>query len=102
MTSGGPRSKVATATATTPALPAFLRPAYTTAIDSLARLGLRELPRVKRWADAQAILAVVALWKGARTVARVLHGLPEDELREVVTRLFVTPPSRIRSRPRHP
>jgi len=72
-------------TARNPPLPAWLEPDYDAAITELARIGLVELPRAENRETVRSILAVLALWKGARTYAHVLLDFSEDEVLELET-----------------
>jgi hypothetical protein len=67
-----------------PDVPAWLQPGYDNAISALAEMGLRELASAKKIEDIQYILAVIAIWKGARTYARRLNWYSQNELSELV------------------
>ena len=68
-----------------PPLPAWLEPDYKAALAELARIGLTELQRAENKEMVRGILAVLALWKGARTYARILIDFSEDEVLELET-----------------
>jgi len=65
---------------TNPEVPASLRQGYQEAIDQLAETGLRELPHAEGQEAIRSILAMLAIWKGARTYGQVLSSFSEDEL----------------------
>jgi len=65
---------------TNPEVPAWLREGYQEAIHQLAETGLRELPRAEGQEAIRSILAMLAIWKGARTYGQVLSSFTEDEL----------------------
>lgn len=69
-----------------PKVPAWLDDEYEASIAELARIGLTELPNVSDKETVRGILAVVALWKGARTYGRLLIEFCEDEIVELETR----------------
>ena len=66
-----------------PPVPAWLDAEYISAINGLAELALRELPHATHQLEVRSMLAVLAIWKGARTHGRALVGLSEDELLEL-------------------
>jgi len=66
-----------------PPVPSWLAPEYASAIERLAALALKELPRATDRETTRSMLAVLAIWKGARAYARVLVELSEDELQEL-------------------
>ena len=67
-----------------PDVPLWLRQGYEDAINSLAMTGLGELPHAKEKEIIRSILAVFAIWKEARTYARIIIDFSEDELNELV------------------
>jgi hypothetical protein len=69
-----------------PKVPAWLQPGYDDAISALAAMGLRELAVAEKMEEIQSILAVLAIWKGARTYGRLLNWYTQDELAELVER----------------
>ena len=69
-----------------PPIPAWLRADYASAIQRLAELALGELPRATDQESIRSMLSILALWKGARTYARVLVELSEDEVVELSDR----------------
>lgn len=69
-------------------VPEWLRPGYDEALRQLAETGLNELPRVRAQEAVRSILAILAIWKGARIYGRVLAELTEDEVREVERQAF--------------
>lgn len=64
-------------------VPSWLGAEYAGAIERLAELALGELPRATDVETTRSMLSVLALWKGARTYARVLVELSEDEIVEL-------------------
>jgi len=66
-----------------PPIPAWLGTEYAGAIEHLAGLALRELSRAVDRETTRSMLAVLAIWKGARVYGRVLVELSEDELLEL-------------------
>ena len=70
-----------------PPVPAWLHAEYVAAINHLAELALRELPSTTDRATVLSLLAVLAIWRGARTHGRALLELSEAELREMDPRL---------------
>lgn len=66
-----------------PPVPSWLRSEYSSAIERLAELALRELPRVTDRETTRSMLSILAIWRGARTYGRVLAELSEDELLEL-------------------
>jgi len=75
-------------TESNPKVPAWLEIEYEASIAELAQLGLAELPNVDNKETVRGILAVVALWKGARTYGRLLIEFSEDEIVELETEAF--------------
>ena len=73
-----------------PHVPDWLQDAYEKSIAELAQLGLVELQRATDPNLVRAILSVVALWKGARTYARMLIEFSEPEVRELEEQAFGT------------
>jgi len=73
---------------TSPRVPDWLLEAYEKSIAELAQIGLTELQRTEDPDLIRGILAVVALWKGARTYSRLLLEFSEAEVRELETRLL--------------
>ena len=63
-----------------PKLPDWLENDYFSAIQELARIGARDLERIKDPADVQGMLAVLALSKGARTYGELLFKYSQEEL----------------------
>ena len=74
-----------------PAIPAWLSESYRESIAELAQMGLAELQRVKDPDLVRAILSVIAIWKGARTHARVLINFSESEVRELAEPILGNP-----------
>ena len=68
-----------------PQLPTWLESDYNAALTELARIGMIELSRAENRETVRGILAVLALWKGLRTYARVLIEFSEDEVLELET-----------------
>jgi hypothetical protein len=66
-----------------PQVPSWLDAEYVSAINHLAELVLREFPRATDQAAVRSMLAVLAIWKSARTHGRALVELSEDELLEL-------------------
>ncbi len=71
-----------------PALPGWLHEAYFDAVRALAETGLDQLRQASDKETVRGILAILALWKGARVYARLLVELTEDELQEVEQQAF--------------
>ena len=67
-----------------PEVPRWLQPGYDNAVSALAVIGLRELTVAKKMEEIQSILALLAIWKGARTYGRLLNWYAQDELSELV------------------
>jgi hypothetical protein len=63
-----------------PVVPSWLGAEYASAVEHLAELALRELPRAGDREATRSMLAVLAIWKGARRYGHVLIELAEDEL----------------------
>ncbi len=66
-----------------PDVPMWLRKGYENAIHSLAMTGLGEIPQANDTETIRGILAIIAIWKGARTYARLIIDFSEDELKEL-------------------
>jgi hypothetical protein len=63
-----------------PEIPNWLKPGYDAAIYDLAIMGISELRDVT-WPDTiRSILAIIAVWKGRRTHARLLLNYSDEEL----------------------
>lgn len=71
-----------------PDIPTWLRQGYGEAFEALARLGLGELGRAQDQQTVRSILSILALWKGARTYARLLIDLAEDEVLELAKEVW--------------
>ena len=71
-----------------PRVPDWLQDAYEKSITELAQLGLVELQQTTDPNLVRAILSVVALWKNARTYARMLIEFSEPEVRELEEQAF--------------
>ena len=71
-----------------PELPSWLKGEYDRALGELAEIGLLELPRAEGEELPRCILAVLALWKGARTYGRLLADFSEDEVLELEKAAF--------------
>ncbi|HEX7698185.1 MAG TPA: hypothetical protein VF394_12340 [Candidatus Acidoferrum sp.] len=67
-----------------PEVPKWLQPGYDNAISALAAIGLRELTVARKMEEIQSVLALLAIWKGARTYGRLLNWYAQDELYELV------------------
>jgi hypothetical protein len=65
-----------------PPVPSWLERDYQDALTELAQLALKELPRATDSAEVRAMLAVIAIWKGANVYARALMECEADELEE--------------------
>jgi hypothetical protein len=63
-----------------PELPEWLKEGYFKAIRDLAEAGINELSSVQNPYDLRGILSVVALYKGARSYARMLLEYSEEEV----------------------
>jgi hypothetical protein len=70
-----------------PQVPEWLEQDYRGAINELASLGLEELPRADDATHVSAILAFLALWKAARTYARLMNLFSDEELAAVEDQL---------------
>jgi hypothetical protein len=68
---------------TNPEVPTWLKNDYFQAIQELASLGVAEYPRTKSPEDVRAILSILALAKGARTLALVFVNYSDDELADL-------------------
>jgi len=66
-----------------PNVPDWLLATYQESIGDLAQIGLVELRQPNDPDLVRVILAIVALWKGARTYARMLIESSESEIREL-------------------
>lgn len=71
-----------------PPLPDWLRTGYTAALRQLGETSLVDLPRFTNPETVRALLAIVALWKGARTYGRMLIEFTEDEVLELEAQAF--------------
>jgi len=63
-----------------PEVPHWFNAEYFLAIQDLAQKGLKEIASAKSDEEVRTILSVIALWKGARTHARMLLDFSEDEI----------------------
>jgi hypothetical protein len=70
-----------------PDVPSWLRRGYEDAINRLATTGLSEISQVNDLETIRSILAIIAIWKGARTYARFIIDFSEDELNELETKI---------------
>jgi hypothetical protein len=66
-------------------LPSYLRDAYESAWRQLGELGLRELQSAQEPTLVTSIIAVLAYWKGQRTLGLLASSLTEDERLELLT-----------------
>ena len=66
-----------------PDVPSWLRQGYEDAINRLAMTCLGELPHANEKETIRSMLAVIAIWKEARTYARIIIDYAEDELNEL-------------------
>ena len=66
-----------------PDVPSWLRQGYEDAMNRLAMIGLGELPHANDKETIRSILATLAIWKEARTYARIIIDYSEDELKEL-------------------
>ena len=64
-----------------PAVPDWLEVDFDDGVARLARAGLNRLTTATTPELTRSILAIVALWKGARVYARVLLEFGEDEIK---------------------
>src|SRR6266446_1680747 len=71
-----------------PPVPAWLKDAYEESVSELAQIGLVELHRATDTETVRVILAVITLWKGPRTYARILLEFSEDEVLELEEQAF--------------
>ena len=71
-----------------PPLPEWLAAGYRHAIDELARTALIQLPEAADQETVRSMLALVAIWKGARTYGRLLAEFGEDEVLELEQQAF--------------
>lgn len=67
-----------------PDVPAWERESYSTAIQELAELGLRELPSAESPEAVRSILGILAIVYHARAHARALIEMSEDEVMEAL------------------
>ena len=72
-----------------PDVPLWLRQGYDDAINRLAMIGLDELPHANDIETSRSILAILAIWKEARTYARIVMDYSEDELNELENQGFI-------------
>jgi len=63
-----------------PEVPDWFSAEYFRAIQDLAEKGLEEIEYAESDEEVRAILSVIAIWKGARTHARMLLDFSEDEI----------------------
>jgi hypothetical protein len=63
-----------------PEVPHWFKAEYFLAIQYLAQKGLKEIASAKIDEEVRTILSVIALWKGARTHARMLLDFSGDEI----------------------
>jgi hypothetical protein len=71
-----------------PPVPDWLLDAYQRSITDLAQIGLVELQQTNDPELIRGILSIEALWKGARTYARMLIEFSESEVRELEEQAF--------------
>jgi hypothetical protein len=71
-----------------PDVPSWLRDEYTGSLGELAQIGLQELPQATEEEATRCILAILALWKGARTYARLLSDFSEEEVLDLEKAAF--------------
>jgi hypothetical protein len=71
-----------------PEVPSWLKEQYSRSLVELAQIGLRELPEAEGEDAIRCILAVIALWKGARTYSRLLSDFSEEEVLELEKAAF--------------
>ena len=71
-----------------PEVPSWLEDEYSRALAELAQIGLRELAEAEGEEAIRCILAILALWKGARTYGRLLSDFSEDEVLELEKAAF--------------
>jgi hypothetical protein len=71
-----------------PPLPSWLADAYHAAIRQLGEHGLRELGSAEKQELIISILAILAIWKGARTFGRIMAEFTESEVRELEQQAF--------------
>ena len=72
-----------------PDVPLWLRQGYEDAIKRLAMIGLVELSHANDKETSRSILAILAIWKEARTYARIIIDYSEDELNELENQGFI-------------
>ena len=70
-----------------PALPNWLESGYSEAIAQLGEAALTDHPCLHDASTIRAVLALIALWKGARTYGRILIECTEDEVLEMESQL---------------
>jgi hypothetical protein len=68
-----------------PGVPNWLAEAYFAAIQELAQSGLGEIESARNPDEIQAILSILAIWKGARIHGKFLLIYSEEELLEIET-----------------
>jgi hypothetical protein len=71
-----------------PPVPEWLAGGYRRALDDLAAVALAQLPDAADSETVRSMLAIVAIWKGARTYGHVLAELTEDEVQELEEQAF--------------
>jgi hypothetical protein len=71
-----------------PPVPAWLEGVYADALRQLALRCLSDLQSVQQLESMRAMLAIVAIWQGARTYGRLLLDFTEDEVRELEEQAF--------------
>jgi hypothetical protein len=71
-----------------PEIPLWLIDGYQEAIQLLAEIGLNELPFASVQETTTCILALLAIWKGARTHGRIILEFSERELLELEEQAF--------------
>jgi hypothetical protein len=65
-------------------LPSYLRDTYESAWDQLGEIGLRELQSAEEHTLVTSIIAVLAYWKGQRTLGLLASNFTEDERLELL------------------
>ncbi len=71
-----------------PEVPDWFSAEYFRAIQDLAGKGLKEIASAKSDEEVRTILSVIALWKGARTHARMLLDFSDDEILDLEEQAF--------------
>lgn len=71
-----------------PPVPVWLEAEYAQALQKLAELGVAEIANTTDRETVRAILSIVALYKGLRTLGRIVLNYSEDELLEMENRLL--------------